>query len=63
MRKVESCSRIKGRNGRLAKGEDEKRRIWKEYLKNMYNIDTQEQVAVHKCGFDVILRGNYFGGE
>ena len=28
----------------------------------MYNIDTQEQVPVHKCGFgfDGIQRGNYF---
>ena len=29
----------------------------------MYNIDTQEQVAVHMLGFDGIQRGNYFGGE
>ena len=29
----------------------------------MYNIDTQEEVVVHMCGFDRIRRGNYFGGE
>ena len=29
----------------------------------MYNIDTQEHVAVHMCGFDGIHRGNYFRGE
>ena len=29
----------------------------------MYNIDPQEQVAIHMCGFDGIQRGNYFGGE
>ena len=29
----------------------------------MYNIDTQEQVAVHMCGFDRIQRGKDFGGE
>ena len=32
-------------------------------VKDMYNIDTQEQVAVHMCGFDRIQRGNYYGGE
>ena len=29
----------------------------------MYNIDTQEQVAVCMCGFDGVWRSNYFGGE
>ena len=39
------------------------RRIWKEYFEYLYNINTQEQVAVHMCGFDGIWIGNYFGGE
>ena len=30
------------------------------YFEDLYNIDTQEQVAVHICGFDWIRRGNYF---
>ena len=30
---------------------------------DLYNIDTQEQVAVHMCGFDGIRRGNYCEGE
>ena len=38
-------------------------RIWKEYYENLYNIDTQEQVAAHIYGFDGVRRGNYFGGE
>ena len=38
-------------------------RIWKEYFEDLYNIDTQEQVAVYMCGFDGIWRGNYFRGE
>ena len=62
-RKVESCSRIKDGSGRLAQGEDEVRKIWKEYFEDLYNIDTQEEVAVHMCGFDGIRRGSYFGGE
>ena len=31
-------------------------KIWKEYFEDMYNIDTQEEVAVHMCGFDGIWR-------
>ena len=62
-RKVESCSRIKDGNGRLAQGEDEVWKIWKEYFEDLYNIDTKEQVPVHMCGFDGIQRSNYFGGE
>ena len=45
-RKVESCSRIKDGNGRLGLGEDEVRRIWKDYLEDLYNTYTQEEVAV-----------------
>ena len=51
---MESCSRIKGGNGRSAQGEDEIRRIWKEYFEDLYNIDNQEQVVVHMCGIDGI---------
>ena len=61
--KVENCSRKKDGNGRLAQEEDEVRRIWMEYFEDLYNIDTQEQVAVYMCGFDGIRRGSYFGGE
>ena len=39
------------------------RRIFNDYFENLYNINTQEHVAVHMCGFDGIRRGNYFGGE
>ena len=59
---MESCSRIKDGNGRLTHGEDEVQRILKGYFEDLYNIDTQEQVVVHMCGFDGIRRGNYFGG-
>ena len=62
-KKVESCSRVKDVNGRLAQGEDEMRKIWKEHFQDLYNIDTQEEVVFHICGFDGIRRGNYFGGE
>ena len=36
--KVESYSRIKDGNGRLAQGEDEMRRVWKKYFEDLYNI-------------------------
>ena len=37
--------------------------IWKEYFVDLFNIDAQEQVAVHMCSFDGIRRSNYFGSE
>ena len=61
--KVEDSNRIKDGNGRLALEEAEVRMIWKEYYEDLYNIDTQEQVAIPLCGFDGVQRGNYFGGE
>ena len=39
------------------------RKNWKEYFEDLYKIDTQEEVAVHMCGFDEIWRVNYFRGE
>ena len=36
--KVKSCRRVKDRNMRLAQGEDEVRKIWKEYFEDLYNI-------------------------
>ena len=39
---VESCSRVKDGNGRMSWGEDEVRRICKNYFEDLYNIDTQE---------------------
>ena len=39
------------------------RRTWKEYFEDLYNINTQEEVAVHMCGFGGVRRSNYFGGE
>ena len=60
---VKSCSKMKDENGRLALGEEEIQRISKAYFEDMYNVDTQEQVEVHRCGFDGIWRGKYFKGE
>ena len=40
--KMESYRRIKVENRRLVHGEDEVRKIWKEYSEDLYNIDTQE---------------------
>ena len=49
--------------GGCHRGEDEVRKIWREYFEDLYNIDAQKEVAVHMWGFDGIRRGNYFGGE
>ena len=46
----------------MAQGEDESKKIWKEYFEDLCNIDTQGEVAVHMCGFNGIRRDNYFGG-
>ena len=35
----------------------------KDLYNCLYNIDTQEQVSVPMCGFDVIRRGSYFGEQ
>ena len=61
--KMESCSRIKYGNGRLAQGYNEVRNICKDYFEALYNTDTHEQVSVHMCSFDGIRRGSYFEGE
>ena len=45
----------------MALGEIKVRRTWKEYFEDLYNKDTQEQVAVHMCGFDEVRKGNYLG--
>ena len=54
-RRVGSCSRIKDGNWRLTVEEVKVRRIWKDYFEDVYNLDTQEQVAVHICYFDGVL--------
>ena len=54
--KVESCSRVKNGNGRLAQEDEETRNIWKEYFEDLYNINKQEEFALHMCGFDGIHR-------
>ena len=61
--KVENSNRIKDGNGKLVLEEVEVRKSWKEYYEDLYNRDTQEQVAIHMCGFDGVRRGNHFGGE
>ena len=38
---MECCNRIKDGNGRLALGEDEVRKIWKDYFEHLYIIGTQ----------------------
>ena len=44
-------------NERLALGENEVRKISKDYVEDIYNIDTQGQVVVHICVFDGVKKG------
>ena len=30
---------------------------------DLYNIESQEQVAIHMCGFDGVQRSHYFGED
>ena len=55
--KMESCSRMQEGNERLALGENEVRKISKDYVEDIYNIDTQGQVVVHICVFDGVKKG------
>ena len=47
----------------MAQEEDKVQRIWMMYFENLFNINTQEEVAIHMYDFDGILRGRYFGEE
>ena len=40
---MESCSKINDGSERLALGECEVRRTWKDYFEDLYIIDTQDQ--------------------
>ena len=46
--KLENWFSIKDTNRRLVVGEDEVRRIWRDYFEDLYNINTEEQVAVQE---------------
>ena len=37
----------------VSTGEGRSERYLEEYFEDLYNIDNQEEVAVHMCGFDV----------
>ena len=53
---IESCFRRRWEGGEFSKVKD--------YFEDLYNIDIEEQVGVHMCGFGGVQKsGNYFGGE
>ena len=56
--KVENSNRIKYGNGRLVLEKAEVLRICKECYEDLYNINTQELVAVHLFDFDGVRKGN-----
>ena len=62
-KEVSKANGGKVENSNQIKEEAEVQRVSKEYYEYLYNIDTQEKVAVHMCGFGGVQRGNYFGGE
>ena len=40
------------RNGRLAVENNDLQKSYKEYVEDIYNMDTEERVTVNICGFD-----------
>ena len=44
-------------------GDNKVCRMWREYFEDLYNMDTQKQVSVHMCGFNVVQRSIFFGEE
>ena len=42
-----SCILINNENVRLALGEGEARKIWKDYFEDLYNRETYERLTVH----------------
>ena len=58
--KVESYRRIKGVNGRLVLGEEELRRIWKDYFDDLYNTDKRRLQSTNVIS--MAFRRNYLGG-
>ena len=61
--KLDSCTKIKEGKGRLALGGVQVRRIWKYYFEDLYNVDNQEQVAVHMSCFEDVWIEKHFGRE
>ena len=57
-RKRESCSTIKGGNRRLELVENKVPRIWKHYSEDLSNMNIQEQVEIHACGFNAVQRND-----
>ena len=46
---MESCSRIKDGNERLAQGEEEVRKIWKKNFEDLYNIYILRKILQYTC--------------
>ena len=60
---MENCNRIKFRTEKIAVGEDKGRQTWKEYFKDLYNVDTEEQITVSMCEPEGARKVNYFGEQ
>ena len=60
---LKELSKVKDGNERLVMGQDGVRRRRKEHFNDLYDIDNQEQVAIHMRCFDGIQRDDYFGEE
>ena len=50
-------------NGSLVSDEIEAKKVWQEHLKNLHNVDSNEEVIVIACGFERACRNRYLGIE
>ena len=53
---MENCSRIKDGNRRQKLEWDMIQRIWKDYFQDLYDINIQEEVAIHMRGFMIFRK-------
>ena len=59
--KGELLNEDKNRVGRLEVREDNLRVNWKEYFKDLHNVETEKRVVVNMSGFEGARRSNMFG--
>ena len=53
---MENYNSIEDRNGRLAVGEDEVRKTWKDYFEDLYEMYIQQQSSPHVRGWWCAMR-------
>ena len=61
--KLNHYSRLKDGIGRMVVGDNDVRKILKEYFEDLYNVATEVRVTLNIYGSDRVKMSNYFGLE